>query len=88
MLVVVAMLGLVVTVGYGCSCVSGGLIFSFFLAVGSGCHVEIVAGGVIVVVVAGWKVFVVDIFYFILMSSLYYFNQITKNIDVYRKLKK
>ena len=47
------MLGLVVTVGYGCSCVSGGLIFSFFLAVGSGCHVEIVAGGVIVVVVAG-----------------------------------
>ena len=24
----------------------------------------------------------VDIFYFILMSSLYYFNQITKNIDL------
>ena len=49
MLVVVAVLGLVVIVGYGCGCVGDGLIF--FLAVGYGCHMEFVAGGVVVEVV-------------------------------------
>ena len=67
--------------GYGCGYVGGGLIF-FFLAMGCGCHIEVVVGEVAVeVVVAGWKVFVVDIFYFILMSSLCYFNQSGKNIN-------
>ena len=49
------MLGLVVTVGYGCSYVGGGggLIFFFFLVVGYGCHMEVVAGGVVEVVVSG-----------------------------------
>ena len=48
------MLGLVVTVGYGCGCVGGGLIFFFFsLVMGCGCHMEVVAGGVVEVVVSG-----------------------------------
>ena len=38
------MLGLVVTVGYGCGCVGGGLIL-FFLTMSCGCHMEVVAGG-------------------------------------------
>ena len=56
------------------------VVWFFFLAVGYGCHMEVVAGGVVVEVdVASWKVFVVDFFF--LISSLYYFNQIAKNID-------
>ena len=50
------MLGLVVTVGYGCGCVGGGLIFFFFFfsqVMGYGCHMEVVAGGVVEVVVSG-----------------------------------
>ena len=39
--------------GYGCGYVGGGLIF-FFLAMGCGCHIEVVVGeGVVEVVVAG-----------------------------------
>ena len=38
------MVGLVVTVGYGCGCVGGGLIF-FFLAVSCGCHMEVMVCG-------------------------------------------
>ena len=50
---------------------------------GSSCHMEVVVGGVVVeVIVDGRKVVVVDIFYFILINFLYYFNQMTKNINL------
>ena len=66
-----AMLGLVVTVGYDYGCVGGGLNKYFFLVMCYGCHMEVVASKVVVeVVVAGWKVFVVYILYFI-----FYFNE-------------
>jgi len=48
----------------------------FFPVVSCGCH-NGSGGG------CGWFLkFVVDVFIIILISSLYYFNQITKNMDL------
>ena len=45
---------LVVIMGYDCGCVGGGLNYYFFLVVGYGCHMEVVASEVVMeVVVAG-----------------------------------
>ena len=44
----VAVVVIVVGCVGGCGCVSGGLIFIFFLAMGRGCHIEVVASGVLV----------------------------------------